>query len=73
VVFGFGELNVADGQWRPRTADEAKVGGQAYPTAWCQIEAGMAVMFNLPLLLVAEPKLNSGVFKSSLVEHDVLV
>jgi hypothetical protein len=71
VVFGFGELKISDGLWRSGTADEAKVSGQAFSTPWCQIEAGMAVMFNIPLLLVVDADLTKGVFDSSLVEHNV--
>jgi hypothetical protein len=71
VVFGFGELKISDGLWRSGTADEAKVNDQAFPTPWCQIEAGMAVMFNLPLLLVVDADLTKGVFDPLLVEHNV--
>jgi hypothetical protein len=71
VVFGFGELRISDGLWRSGTADEAKISGQAFSTPWCQIEAGMAVMFNLPLLLVVDSDLTKGVFDPSLDEHNV--
>ena len=71
VVFGFAELRISDGVWRAGTAEESTVSGKALSTPWNQIEAGMAAMINLPLLLVAEPDVNNGVFDPSLNEHNV--
>ena len=71
IVFGFAELRISDGLWRSGTAEEAKVSGQASSTPWCQIEAGMAAMINLPLLVVAEADVSKGVFDPSLIEHNV--
>ena len=71
VVFGFAELRISDGLWRAGTAEESTVSGKALSTPWNQIEAGMAAMMNLPLLLVAEPDVNNGVFDPSLIEHNV--
>jgi uncharacterized protein YjbI with pentapeptide repeats len=71
AVFGFGEFKISEGLWRPGTADEAKVRDQASSTPWCELEAGMAVMVDLPLLLVADPALTKGVFDPLLVEHNI--
>ncbi len=71
IVFGFAELRISDGLWRPGTADEAKVTGRAWSTPWNHVEAGMAAMINLPLLLVAEPDVTNGVFEPSLAGHNV--
>ena len=71
VVFGFAELRITEGMWRPGTSEEAIVSGQAASTPWNQIEAGMAAMINLPLLLVAEPEVTKGVFDPALIEHNV--
>ena len=71
VVFGFGELSISKALWRSGTLDEAEISEAALPTPWSQIEAGVAAMINLPLLLLAEAKLEKGVFDPSLVEHNV--
>ena len=71
IVFGFADLRVFDGLWRPGTIDEAKIGEQASSTPWSHIEAGMAAMMNMPMLLVVEPDVNKGVFDPSLVEHNM--
>jgi hypothetical protein len=71
VVLGFGELNIAEASWRSGTSDEAELRGEALSTPWCHIEAGMAAMISLPLLLLAEAEVNKGVFDPSLVEHNV--
>ena len=71
IVFGFAELRISDGLWRSGTADEAKVIGRAWSTPWNHVEAGMAAMINLPLLLVAEPDVTNGVFEPSVAEHNV--
>jgi uncharacterized protein YjbI with pentapeptide repeats len=71
IVFGFAELRISDGLWRAGTAEEARISGQAWSTPWNQVEASMAAMINLPLLLVAEPDVTNGVFDPALDEHNV--
>jgi uncharacterized protein YjbI with pentapeptide repeats len=62
IIFGFRELNVLDGVWRSGTAEEKKVRDVQLPTPWNQIEAGMAAMRGLPILLVCQHGVTSGVF-----------
>jgi hypothetical protein len=71
IVFGFAELRISDGLWRQGTAEEEKVSGRAWSTPWNHVEAGMAAMINLPLLLVAESDVTNGVFEPSVAEHNV--
>jgi hypothetical protein len=71
IVFGFAELTISDGLWRSGTSEEAKASGRALPTPWSQIEAGMAAMKTLPLLLIAEPEVAGGVFDRSWTEHNL--
>jgi len=71
IVFGFGELQVRDGVWRAGTRDEAPVVGQTFPTDWSQLEAGMAAMIGLPILVVAEPGLAAGIFDGRLGDHQI--
>lgn len=61
VVFGFGELELKDAPWRQGTPDASVMTGKL-STPWCQIEAGMAAAFGIPILVVPESDVNTGVF-----------
>lgn len=61
LVFGFRQLYVATGEWRPDT-EEARSGAGRYATAWNQIEAGPAIMARLPVLVTQDPEVTDGVF-----------
>lgn len=71
VVFGFGEMEVRDGVWRRGTTEFRPLTGQQFCTPWSHIEAGMAAMRNLPLLVVAEHALADGIFDPAVSEHHV--
>lgn len=62
VVLGFPQLEVVDGVWRSGTAEETQVTQVQLPTPWNQIEAGMAAMYGLPILLVCQSGMVSGIF-----------
>ena len=61
VIFGLSQLDVRDGTWRHDTAEEAPVTNLRLPTPWNQIEAGMAAMRGLPILLVAQAGVTGGI------------
>lgn len=61
VILGMRQLDVRDGTWRLDTAEEAPVSNIRLPTPWNQIEAGMAAMRGLPILLVAEVGVTGGI------------
>jgi hypothetical protein len=44
VIFGFKQLEIRDGLWRPSTPEEKPVKDQYLSTPWNHIEAGMAAM-----------------------------
>lgn len=62
VVLGLGELEIAQGTWRAGTSDERAVQGVMWPSPWSQIEAGIAIGLDLPVLLLAAQPLDTGVF-----------
>lgn len=62
MIFGFPELTISSGTWRFGTPEQTKLKNFALPTAWVQIEAGMAAMAGLPVLLIHEDDLKVGVF-----------
>jgi hypothetical protein len=61
LVLGFRQLSVASGALRPETPEALPAAGW-YPTAWNQIEAGLAVMAALPVLVAPETGVTDGVF-----------
>lgn len=61
VVFGFGQLHVIAGEWRPGTT-EARPAAEWYPTPWNQIEAGLAIMASVPVLVTGDIEVTDGVF-----------
>lgn len=71
VVLGVGELEVSAGMWRAGTSEERALQGVQWPSAWTQIEAGIAIGMGLPLLLVAAAPLDCGIFAPDADGHAV--
>ena len=71
VVLGLGELEIAHGTWRAGTSDERAVQGAGLPSAWAQIETGIAIGLDLPVLLLAAPGLDTGVFAHDADGHAI--
>lgn len=71
VILGFKQLEVRDGLWRPSTREEKEVKDQYFSTPWNQIEAGMAMMLGLPILVLCQPGVNGGIFDMTAGEHQV--
>lgn len=65
VILGFRQLEVSKGVWRSGTPEEREVAGVRVATPWSQIEAGMAAMNGLPVLLVRESGVVDGIFDLS--------
>jgi hypothetical protein len=64
VVFGFRQLWYEGATWRGGTAEEDVV-TTAWTSPWMQIEAGMALMRDLPVLVIPEAGVADGVFEPS--------
>ena len=71
VIFGFKQLEIRDGFWRPSTAEEKPVKDQYLSTPWNQIEAGMAAMLALPVLVVRQRGVDGGIFDMALGEYRI--
>jgi len=63
VILGFRQLVVESGCFRPGTAEQASAVGW-YASAWNQIEAGLAAMAGLPVLVVPQGDIHEGVFSA---------
>ncbi len=71
VIFGFKELEINDAIWRVGTPDEKRVKEMALSTSWNQIEAGMAITLGLPILIISQRGVTSGIFDTASGEHQV--
>jgi hypothetical protein len=70
LILGFRQLSVGAGLWRTGTPDEASANGW-YPTPWNQLEAGLAIMAGLPVLVAPEEGVVDGVFSSDILGGSV--
>ncbi len=71
IVVGFGELEIQEATWRAGTPDETSLANNLWPTPWANIEAGMAIGLDLPLLLVPQPKIRTGIFDENSNGHHI--
>jgi hypothetical protein len=61
VLLGFHQMEISAGVWRSGTAEMA-AGNAVWTSPWMQLEAGMAIAFDLPVLAVPERGVAEGVF-----------
>lgn len=71
IAFGFKQINIELGIYRPTTETEEKLENKWLSTPWSDIEVGMALMKGLPILLVHDKEITSGVFDNVLSEYFV--
>lgn len=68
IAFGFKQINIIEGKYRPNTTEERDLSSQWLTTPWTDIEVGMAVMHGIPVLLVHDRDISEGVFDSNINE-----
>lgn len=68
IAFGFKQINIAEGYYRPNTNNEKKLSSCWMSTPWSDIEVGMSLMLGLPVLLVHDGEVTQGVFDDNLNE-----
>lgn len=68
IAFGFKQLHIDKACFRPGTTDEATWEDRWLSTPWNELEVGMGLMNNIPVLLVHDRDINFGVFDESLSE-----
>lgn len=62
IVLGFRQVFIEKGFGKFRTDKQTLMDGTYLPTAWNQIEAGMAFMCDVPMLIICEDSVSGGVF-----------
>jgi hypothetical protein len=70
LVLGFRQMSVEAGSWRPGTGEAVSAAGW-YATPWNQLEAGLAIVARVPVLVAAEAGIRDGVFSPDLWTEDV--
>lgn len=71
IAFGFKQIEIEKGTSRPNSKDEENFNNRWLPTPWNEIEVGMGVMANLPILLVRDDKIEIGVFDKVISEYKI--
>ncbi len=71
IAFGFKQSNIASGTAFPGTLKQSPIRDKWLHTPWNEIEVGMALMRGLPVLLVKDDGIDSGIFDSKLSESFV--
>jgi hypothetical protein len=62
VILGFPQTVMYEGVSKPGTSNEAILKNTILPTPWNHIEASMAFMLDLPLLVIRDRGLEGGIF-----------
>lgn len=68
VAFGFKQINIEKGVYRPNTSEKVDLNNRWLPTPWNELEIGMGLMKGLPILLVKDDGIDSGAFSDGLCE-----
>ena len=71
IAFGFRQTNITAGAAFPGTLKQSPIKDKWLHTPWNEVEVGMALMRGLPVLLVKDEGIDSGIFDSKLSESFV--
>ena len=69
IAFGLKQIEIKSGRLNPGRKDYQE--DLWLPTPWNEIEVGMGVMANLPILLVRDDKVEIGVFDKVISEYKI--
>ncbi len=70
VLLGFRQLDARAATWRPQTKEEVHA-ADWWTSPWLHLEAGMAVMLGLPVLVVPDEGVEEGVFSPDVWDNQV--
>lgn len=68
IAFGFKQIYISDGEYRPQTKDKSLWKDKWLSTPWNEIEVGIGLAIGMPILLVHDPIISDGVFDDGLSE-----
>ncbi len=70
LVLGFRQISVEEGCWRLGTREAGPAPG-SFATSWSHVEAGLAIMAGIPLLVAPEDGVCDGVFAKEVWGQEV--
>ena len=73
LVFGFKQIRIDKAIFRPNTKEEEVWEKKWLPTPWNEIEVGLGAMLGLPILLVKDNDIHSGIFDNHLSESFIAI
>jgi hypothetical protein len=73
VVFGLKQVQIDKATFRPGTREEENWENRWLPTPWNEIEFGLGAMLGLPILLVKDSDIDSGIFDCHISESFIVV
>ena len=73
IVLGFKQIHIEKAIFRPGTKEEKIWENKWLPTPWNEIEVGLGAMLGLPILLVKDNDIHSGIFDSHLSESFIAI
>ena len=68
IAFGFKQIYISDGEYRPQTNEKSPWKDKWLSTPWNEIEVGIGLAVGMPILLVHDPIISDGVFDNGLSE-----
>ena len=68
IAFGFKQIYILDGEYRPQTNEKSPWKDKWLSTPWNEIEVGIGLAVGMPILLVHDPIISDGVFDNGLSE-----
>lgn len=68
VVFGLKQINIVSGSYHKNTSQEKDITNKWMSTPWNELEVGMGLMAELPILLIKDNDIDSGIFDENLSE-----
>ena len=68
IAFGFKQIEINQGKYRPGTSDEKQWIDKWLSTPWNEIEVGIGMAIGMPILLVHDQDIKEGVFDNELSE-----
>lgn len=68
VAFGFKQISIEKGVYRPNTSEKEELSNRWMPTPWNELEIGMGLMKGVPILLIKDAGIDSGAFNNNLRE-----
>ncbi|MYL37358.1 hypothetical protein [Halobacillus litoralis] len=69
VILGFPQTVIHQGISKPNTQQEKNITDKQLPTPWNQIEASMAFMIGIPLLIIRQQGIEGGIFDIGTTGH----